>query len=123
MLHKFVILIEPLKDWEAFEERWPDFLRLVEAMPGLRREASSRVEHVLFGEPVYERMHELFFDDRAAAEAALSSPTGQAAGRLLQQMTGGRMQLFFAEHHEDDLPNILKHRRPGSEPPDETLRS
>lgn len=110
MPYKFVILIEPLDNWDALEARWPEFLRLVEAMPGLRREATSRVEQVLFGKPVYERVHELFFDDRATTEAALASPTGQAAGRLLQHMTGGRMLLFFAEHHEDDLPNILKHR-------------
>lgn len=115
MSYKFVIMIEPLEDWDAFEARWPEFLRLVEAMPGLRREATSRVEQVLFGKPVYERMHELFFDDRAATEAALASSSGQAAGRLLQHITGGRMLLLFAEHHEDDLPHILKYRGGGSD--------
>jgi len=33
-MHKLVIWIEPLPDWESFEAGWPAFLRLVEALPG-----------------------------------------------------------------------------------------
>ncbi len=113
-MHKLVILVEALDDWDAFEERWPEFLHQVEAMPGLRREATSRVVHTLYGQVSYQHMHELFFDDLAAAEVGLTSPAGQAAGRLLQSMTGGRMLLFFAEHKEDDLNHILKHRQAGN---------
>jgi hypothetical protein len=40
----------------------------------------------------------------------MSSPDGQAAGGLLQQMTGGRMSLFIADHKEDDLENIRRYR-------------
>jgi uncharacterized protein (TIGR02118 family) len=112
-MYKLVILVESLQDWDRFEARWPEFLHLVESLPGLRREATSRVDVFLYGEKPYVHMHELFFDNRAEAETALSSPDGQAAGALLQQMSGGKMMLFFADHREDDLANIQKHRRSG----------
>ena len=109
-MYKLVILVEELDDWEAFEGEWPKFLHLVEEMPGLRREATSRVERFLYGDRSYIRMHELYFDNLKDAEMALASSQGQAAGRLLQQMTAGRMSLFFAEHKEDDLANIRRYK-------------
>ena len=114
-MHKLVILIDDLDDWDAFEAEWPRFLHNAERMPGLRREATSRVERHLFGESSYLKMHELFFDTLEGAEMALTSFHGQAAGRLLQQMTGGRMTLFFAEHKEDELANIQKYKRGGED--------
>jgi uncharacterized protein (TIGR02118 family) len=109
-MHKVVILIEPVSDPHAFESAWPEFLHQVEAMPHLRREATSRVESFLFGRVEYAQMHELFFDSLEEAQQALASPAGRNAGRLLQTMTQGRMALFFAEHREDDLENIRKYR-------------
>lgn len=113
-MHKLVIWIEPLADWERFEAEWPEFLRLAEALPGLRREATSRVEQFLYGNARCRWVHELFFDSLAEAESAMASAQGQAAGRRLQQMTGGRMTLFLAEHKEDDLANIQKYRLSGA---------
>lgn len=113
-MYKLVILVESLENWDHFEERWPEFLHLVESLPGLRREATSRVDVFLYGARPYVQMHELFFDTRADAEKALSSANGQAAGALLQQMSSGAMTLFFADHREDDLANIQKHRQAGS---------
>ena len=110
-MHKLVILIEAIEEPQELEELWPQFLHHVEEMPGLKREATSRVERFLFGETVYGQMHELFFDSRTQLEMALNSPPGREAGRLLQQMTGGRMTLFFAEHKEDDLENIRKYKQ------------
>ncbi len=113
-MHKLVIWIEPLPDWERFEAEWPEFLHLAEALPGLRREATSRVEQFLYGNARCRWVHELFFDSLAEAESALASSQGQAAGRRLQQMTGGRMTLFLAEHKEDDLANIKKFQSSGA---------
>lgn len=113
-MYKLVILVEPLENWDHFEERWPEFLHLVESLPGLRREATSRVDAFLYGGKPYVHMHELFFENRAEAETALSSPAGQAAGALLQQISQGKMTLFFADHREDDLANIQKHRQASS---------
>lgn len=111
-MHKLVILIEPPKDYAVFEETWPQFLHLAEAMPGLRRESTSRVDGVLYGNIDYAIIHELYFDSLVAIQEAMAAPEGQAAGELLQRMTAGRMTLLYADHKEDNLENILQHRRP-----------
>jgi hypothetical protein len=107
---KLVIMIEFIDDWEQFFSTWPEFLHLAEAMPGLQREASSRIEQILYGDLKAVWMHELFFDSSPAAQVAMASLPGQAAGRLLQQMTGGRLALFFADTNEDDLENIRRYQ-------------
>jgi len=107
---KLVILIEAIQDSLTFDETWPQFLRLAEQMPGLRREAMSRVDTLLFGNIDYALMHELFFDSMEAARDAMASPTGRAAGKILQTMTRGQVVLFLADHKEDDLENIRKHQ-------------
>lgn len=113
-MHKLVILIEPLDDWAAFEAAWPDFLYNVESMPGLLRESSSQVDYVLLGAR-YARVHELFFESLSAAQSAMTTEAGKAAGRLLQQITGGKMTIFFAEYKEDDIENIMKYRKKANE--------
>ena len=105
-MHKLVILIEPLEDMGAFQERWPEFIRLVASMPELRREVDSSADHFLYGQTTYAKMHELYFDSLQDAQRALSSPNGRQAGALLQQITGGRMVLFLADHREDEAVNF-----------------
>jgi len=107
-MHKLVILIEPPDDWAAFDDSWPQFLHYAEGMPGLRREASSRVDAFLYGERTYALMHELFFESLEEAQQAMASPEGRQAGRVLQAMSRGRMALFFADHKEDDMENIKR---------------
>ena len=46
-----------------------------------------------------------------AAEEAMTSNYGRRAGILLQQMTGGQMTLFIAEHKEDEITNIRKYHQ------------
>ncbi len=82
-MHKLVIWIEPLPDWERFEAEWPGFLRLVEALPGLRREATSRVEQFLYGSAQCRWVHELFFDTLAEAESAMASAAGSSCRSAL----------------------------------------
>jgi uncharacterized protein (TIGR02118 family) len=114
-MYKLVILIQPLEDWEAFEAEWPRFLHMIERLPGLQREAISRVENFLYGDSAVTQMHELFFDTYAQAESAMASSQGQAAGRLLQEMTGGRMALFISEHKEDTIENLRKYQEEDAE--------
>ena len=114
-MHKLVILIEPLEDRTDFEESWPEFLHLVESMPGLLREATSRVELILYGNQ-YAQVHELYFDSLLAAQSAMASDQGRAAGRLLQQITDGKMALFIADHHQDEIENIMKYRKDDDQP-------
>lgn len=110
-MHKLVILIETLSDPSSFEAVWPEFLHLVESMPGLKREATSHVDHILFGTFPYTLIHELYFDSMEATQAAMSSEEGRAAGKLLQSMTEGRVTLFFADHKEDVAENIARYRK------------
>jgi uncharacterized protein (TIGR02118 family) len=107
---KLVILIEPLDDWSKLEAAWPQFLHDAEEMPGLQREAASTIDSMLYGNSAYMQMHELFFDSLEAAWQAMSSPPGQAAGRLLQEMTDGKLVLFFADYKEDDIANLRKYK-------------
>jgi uncharacterized protein (TIGR02118 family) len=109
-MYKLVILIEPLDDASAFETGWPDFLHHSERMPDLRREATSRVDAVIFGAPPVAFMHELFFDSQASAQRAMSSQHGREAGKVLQQITQGKMTLFFADHKEDEMENIRRYQ-------------
>jgi uncharacterized protein (TIGR02118 family) len=108
-MYKLVILIQAMDERQEFDVKWPDFLHQVEAMPGLVREASSRVVDFLYGEINYMQMHELYFNSYADLREAMTSPQGKMAGALLQQMTQGKMTLFIAEHKEDDLDNIRAH--------------
>jgi uncharacterized protein (TIGR02118 family) len=110
-MHKLVILIETTANQEEFEKNWPVFLEVAERMPGLRREVTSHVEHVLAGELPYNIVHELFFDSMQATQTAMASPEGRSAGKLLQSITDGRLVLFFANHTEDSLENITKFRK------------
>ena len=108
---KLVILIEPFDDWQLFEESWPQFLHYAEEMPGLQREASSQINTMLYGESSFVQMHELFFESEAAAQQAMTSTSGKAAGQLLQKMTGGKMVLFFADYKEDDIENLRQYKQ------------
>lgn len=110
-MHKLVILIHPSLSWQEKEDEWPEFLHLVESMPALRREATSRVGRFLYGEQAVVHMHELFFDTHQQAEDAMASLQGRKAGELLQRMSGGQMTLFIADYKEDTIENLLKYRK------------
>jgi len=107
-MHKLVILIGPLDDNQTFEHDWPDFLHQAEMMPGLQREATSQIEHFLYGSGHYLMMHELYFDTFKDLQLAMESTPGKAAGTLLQRITGGNLSLFIADHKEDSIENIRK---------------
>ena len=110
-MHKLVILIEGSDAPANFDDLWPQFLHLAEQMPGLRREATSRVAHTLAGSARYSLMHELFFDSLEELQSAMASPPGRQAGELLQQMTGGRLALWVGDHNEDELENIRRFKQ------------
>lgn len=110
-MHKLIILIEKTTDPQRLERHWPDFLRLAERLPGLRRETTSWSESLIFGDYDVTLVHELYFDTLEDLQAALASTLGQAAGRMLQFITEGKMTLLFAQHQEDDLENIRKHQK------------
>jgi hypothetical protein len=108
-MQKLIILLESTAtpDFHVF---WPRFLHAAESMPGLRREATSRVNQVLFGDWQCALIHELFFDSYPALQLGLASDAGKEAGRLLQEMTSGRVRLLISDHSEDNLDHIRKYR-------------
>ncbi len=109
-MYKLVILIENAVEASLLNEHWPAFLHHAEQMPGLLRETTSRVDVHLYGNAAYQLQHELFFATPEDARQAMASESGRAAGRILQQLSGGRLVLYFADHREDDLENIRKYR-------------
>lgn len=111
MTYKLVILIESSVEAAVLEQHWPEFLHHAEQMPGLVRESTSRVDVHLYGNVAYQLQHELFFNSLEEARQAMASEAGRAAGRILQQLSGGRLVLYFADHRQDDLENIRKHRQ------------
>jgi len=110
-MYKLMILIGPVAETSHFAEGWPEFLHHAEAMPGLKREATIRVQALLFGEQDIRMIHELFFESYDALETAMGSLAGQAAGQVLQRLTQGQMTLLAAEHKEDDLDNIRRYKK------------
>jgi hypothetical protein len=108
-MYKLVILVESTStpDFHVF---WPRFLHAAEDIPGLRRESTSRVSQTLYGDMQCAMIHELYFDTLAALHSGLASTFGREAGRLLQEMTAGRVNLLIADHSEDDLENIRKYK-------------
>jgi uncharacterized protein (TIGR02118 family) len=116
-MYKLIILIEPQADSERFESRWPEFLAAAERMPGLLRETTSRVDRVLYGKYLVERVHELYFESLKAAADAMGSPEGETAGQVLQEISGGAVSLLFADHTQDELSHIRRHKRKDTDQP------
>jgi uncharacterized protein (TIGR02118 family) len=108
-MYKLIILIES-NTTPDFHVYWPRFLHAAEEIPGLRRESTSRINQVLYGDLQVAMVHELYFDSYVSLKAGLSSQSGKEAGRLLQEMTSGRVRLFIADHSQDDLENISKYK-------------
>jgi len=117
-MHKLIILVTPEAEGPIFDKQWPQFLHLAESMPGLLREATIRVQHMLYGDYPVSMLHELYFESQDALYKALASPQGQAAGQIIQQITDGYVTLMVAEHKEDDIENLRKYRQPESEAAD-----
>jgi hypothetical protein len=109
-MYKLVILVEGTGDL-TFDDKWPQFLHQIEQIPGLIRESTSRVDRVLYGDIHITMIHELYFASLEALQHGMASPTGQEAGRLLQEMTAGRVTLLFADHKQDELENIRKYKK------------
>jgi len=108
-MHKLIILIESPDDSLIFDESWPSFLHQAEKMPGLIQETNARIEQTFFGSKHIYMVHELFFENQAALQAAMASPQGQVSGHILQRITDGKMTLLAAEHKEDDIENLRKY--------------
>lgn len=95
---KLVALYRHPDDRADFDRRYfEEHLPLANRMPGLRRVEISRVVGAPAGDPPYYLMAELYFDDRAALDAAMVSEAGRAAARNLMGFAGPLVQFMIAE--------------------------
>jgi uncharacterized protein (TIGR02118 family) len=103
-LYKLILIFSKVEgvDLDFIEHRWShEFVPLAESMPGLRLVSISRMNKAITPNANIHLIHELFFDDLDALDAAMRSPEGQQAGRLLMDFAGESVQVYFAEHKED----------------------
>ncbi|HEX6988442.1 MAG TPA: EthD family reductase [Bacillota bacterium] len=95
---KLVALYRRPDDPAEFDRRYfNEHLPLANRMPGLRRVEVSRVVGAPAGEPAYYLMAELYFDDRAALDAAMTSAEGRAAAENLMSFAGQLVRFLIAE--------------------------
>ena len=110
-MYKLTILFRTPPDISEFEHEWAHlFVPLAEAMPGILRVEVSTVDGSPDGPSEFYKMHEFYFEDRAAMDAAMNSEKGTRAGGMLNAMARGRFTIVFSEVLEDIV-------RPGGQPP------
>ncbi|NJL94616.1 MAG: EthD family reductase [Anaerolineae bacterium] len=97
---KLTILFKHPADEAAFEEAYSANLHLLEALPGIIRRQANMVQGGPRGKSSYYRILELYFQDFAALDAALTSEAGQAAGRALMSFAGDVVELLFVDVFE-----------------------
>jgi hypothetical protein len=105
-MYQLILLIPTFVDLNEFDEAWPSFLEAAEQMPGLIRESVSRIDQVIFGQDYFQRIYTFSFPDKNTLEKALVSKTGEKAGRIIHDLTGGKVTLVTAHYQEDSLQNI-----------------
>ena len=105
-MYQLILLIPASVDINLFDEGWPSFLEAIEQMPGLLRESVSRVDQLLYGQEYFHRIYTFSFPDQKTLEKSLVSSPGEKAGKLIHDLTGGRVTLLTAEFQEDSLDHI-----------------
>jgi uncharacterized protein (TIGR02118 family) len=99
---KFMILFRKAADSEAFENRYNDFLALIERMPDIQRRQVISVLGSPVGEARYYRILEIYFADMGQMEASLRSKAGQeAGGELARRFPADTFEAMFAEVYEE----------------------
>ena len=91
----------------AFEDRFASHVQLINAMPNVKRTVVNRAIGAPRGEPAYYLIHEVFFADMAAANYALNTAEGRAAGADLMSFAREISSMLFAEvWGEDPAPEL-----------------
>lgn len=101
---KLIILLRQGVRSSAHADSYNDFLMKLEALPGLRRKAVSSIYGASSGLSPYETIIEAAFDDHAALEAALTSPSGVEAGKTLLAFAAPDALILFADALEQSYP-------------------
>ena len=95
MTAKLVVLYTQPDDPDVFEQHYRDqHMPLVHAFPGLQKVETGRIiAEADGGDPLWYRVTELYFSDRAALDTALATPEAQAAASDYRKIAppGSRM--------------------------------
>ena len=85
---------------EFDEQYFNSHMPLAMKMPGLRKVEVSRVTGSPMGQAEYHLMAELYFDNKEALDAAMSSPEGRASAKNLMGFAKEVVYMMFAEVEE-----------------------
>ncbi len=99
---KFMIVFDQPADVDSFESVFQDFLALVERMPNILRRQVVHITGSPQGTPQFYRVLEIYFASPQAQQEALMSAIGQEAGKELDQLPAGSVQLLFADVYEEE---------------------
>ena len=95
---KLVVLYKKPADVAAFEKHYREVhLPLSRKMPNVRRLDVSHITGSPGGEPKFYMMAEIYFDNKEAMMASLSSPEGKAAGKDIMKVAGDILHMMFAD--------------------------
>ncbi len=99
---KLVALYKKPTDPAAFDKAYFEtYIPLVQKIPGLRQASVARITGAPRGEPEYYLMAELFFENKAALDAAMASPENMDAGKNLMSFARGLVTFVFAEESNE----------------------
>jgi uncharacterized protein (TIGR02118 family) len=98
---KFMILFHKPESVADFEQRYNEFLALVERMPLITRRQVINVTGSPLGEARLYRILEVYYDEMAQMDASLRSPAGQEAGQHLNGFARGTVDMIFADVYEE----------------------
>lgn len=103
MTAKLVVLYTQPDDPDVFERHYRDqHLPLVHTIPGLQRAETGRiVAEADGGDPLWYRVTELYFADRAALDTALATPEARAAASDYRAIAPPGSRLLVQSLDED----------------------
>jgi uncharacterized protein (TIGR02118 family) len=79
---------------------------LVKKYPGLRKLEITRITGAPIGEIKFHLLAEMYFDSKAAMEAALASPEGKAVARDLMNFALPLVTIIFGEVEETTIGSM-----------------
>jgi len=95
---KLVALYRKPADPAAFDHAYlQTHVPLVKKIPNLRRVDVARVTGAPRGEAEYYMIAEMYFDNKAAMDAAMASPENAEAGKNLMSFARGLVTFVYAE--------------------------
>ena len=115
---KFMVMFRQPENAERFENRYQDFLALVERIPNIRRRQVVHVTGSPGGAPEYYRILEIYFDSLEIQNEALLSEAGQEAGAELYRLPKDSFELLYADVYEEEGGST-----PTAEPADEASKT